>query len=130
MKLRIRGNTVRLRLSRGEIDALARDGHVEDAVEFGPSAGERLVYRIEAKGEASHPTATFAHGGIVITLPATVAVEWARSDRVGVEGEQPVGDGKSLRILVEKDFACLQPRAGEDDTDAFANPSGSAKFSG
>jgi hypothetical protein len=28
----------------------------------------------------------------------------------------------SLQILVEKDFACLTPRKGEDDGDAFPNP--------
>jgi hypothetical protein len=27
-----------------------------------------------------------------------------------------------LRILVEKDWNCLTPRAGEDDSDSFANP--------
>jgi hypothetical protein len=27
-----------------------------------------------------------------------------------------------LRILVEKDFACLAPREGEDESDMFPNP--------
>jgi hypothetical protein len=33
-----------------------------------------------------------------------------------------VGDGKTLRILVEKDFACLTKPPHEDDADAFPNP--------
>ncbi|MGH8167708.1 MAG: DUF7009 family protein [Woeseiaceae bacterium] len=36
-------------------------------------------------------------------------------------GAQPL-DGDELSILVEKDFACLAPREGEDDSDKFPNP--------
>jgi len=32
---------------------------------------------------------------------------------------QAVGD---LRIIVEKDFACLAPRSDEDESDNFAHP--------
>ena len=35
------------------------------------------------------------------------------------------GAAGSLRILVEKDFACLQPRAHEDESDLFPNPDAS-----
>lgn len=30
--------------------------------------------------------------------------------------------GRTLRILIEKDFSCLEPRDGEEDTDTFAHP--------
>ena len=41
---------------------------------------------------------------------------------MGIAAEQPVADGVVLRVLVEKDFACLTVREGEDDEDAFPNP--------
>lgn len=46
--------------------------------------------------------------------------------QIGVDGEQTLGNGRSLRILIEKDFQCLY--AGkrqveyEFDSDAFPNP--------
>ena len=37
-------------------------------------------------------------------------------------GEQVLDDGAKLAILVEKDFACLAPREGEDESDMFPHP--------
>ncbi len=44
MKLRIKGPTLRLRLTQGEIGALASEGLVEERVPF--AAGVQLVYRL------------------------------------------------------------------------------------
>jgi hypothetical protein len=41
---------------------------------------------------------------------------------VGFEAEQSTGGSERLRILVEKDWACLTARDGEEDVDAFPNP--------
>jgi hypothetical protein len=35
---------------------------------------------------------------------------------------QPTASDAELRIVVEKDFACLTAREGEDESDNFANP--------
>jgi len=42
---------------------------------------------------------------------------------VGLEGSQPAG-GEPLRILIEKDFECLDAAPGESQDDAFPNPRG------
>lgn len=117
MKLRVRGDSLRLRLTRGEVEAFGRDGRVEEAVRFG--AGVRLSYALE-RGDAL--SARLDGARVVVTVPADVAREWCDTDRVAIEGSQPVGDGASLRLLVEKDFACLKTRSGESDADAFPNP--------
>lgn len=119
MKLRIRGNSIRLRLSRGEVAAFDRDGRVEDAAQFGP--GARLAYALE-RSAAGRLSARMEGGAVVVTIPDDLAGSWCRTERVGLEGEQPTGDGQTLRILVEKDFACLKTRSGEDEADAFPNP--------
>ena len=111
---------MRLRLARGEVDVFARDGRVEDAVRFGPSA--RLAYALERATDATAVTARFGADGVVVRVPAAVAARWCRDDEVGFEGEQDAGDGATLRILVEKDFTCLKTRSGEDESDAFPNP--------
>jgi hypothetical protein len=122
MKLRIRANTLRLRLSRGEVSELAERGEVREAIAFGPAAGERLGYAIVLSEDAKETSARLSGGSVEVVVPGKLAREWATSETVGFEAEQRVGEGLSLSILVEKDFACLTPRKGEDDTDAFPNP--------
>jgi hypothetical protein len=118
MKLRTRGNSLRLRLTRPEVAAVGRGERLEEVVSFAP--GERLVYALECAGHAVN--ARFAGGCVTVQVPAREAAEWSVSDRVGIEAEQPVEPGVVLRILIEKDFACLTAREGEDDADAFPNP--------
>ena len=50
--------------------------------------------------------------------------EWLSSDRVGFDHLQDV-EGGVVRVLVEKDFACIDRPLGEeaDDAYAFPNPS-------
>lgn len=119
MKLRIRGNSLRLRLSRSEVEAFDRDGRVEDSARFGP--GARLVYALE-RVTGGALSATLRDGRVAVTVPSELADPWCRTDQVGLEAEQPTGDGETLRLLVEKDFTCLKTRSGEDESDAFPNP--------
>ena len=51
-----------------------------------------------------------------------MALAWALTEQVSMEGEQFLDDGGKLTILVEKDFTCLAPREGEDESDMFPNP--------
>jgi hypothetical protein len=122
MKIRMRGNSVRVRLTRGEVARLAAEGRVEEATEFGPGPGGRLVYSLESSDEARGLGARFSEGRIRLTVPADAAERWAASDEVSLESEQQLGVGPSLRILVEKDFACLTKRAGEEDADTYPHP--------
>ena len=122
MKLRIRGNTLRLRLSRSETNELAERGEVRDGIAFGPLAADRLGYSLVASDDAAVTFARLSGSSVEVFAPKALVREWAASDTVGFEAEQAIGDGSFLKILVEKDFACLTPRTGEDDTDAFPNP--------
>lgn len=117
MKLRIRGDSLRLRLTRGEIDRLGDQGRVEQAIHFGPASA--LTYAIEL-AEVDEPIARFEHARITVALPRTRALAWARGDEVGIAAEQALPEG-SLALLIEKDFQCLAPR-GEQDGDAFPHP--------
>ncbi len=119
MKLRIRGDSIRLRLTQSEVKQLADAGRVEESTHFGPD--ERFTYAIVTSGNA-HVEAKLEARTIEVSVPAATARAWATSDSVGIEGSRDLGDGKALRILVEKDFACLTERPHEDDADAFPNP--------
>ena len=119
MKLRIKGDSLRLRLTRSEVDQLATAGQVEDRIHFG--AGSALTYRLSRDTKGRELNASFSAGLIDVRVPAAMAREWCATDEVTLTGVQNTGDA-SLRILVEKDFACLKPRENEDESDHFPHP--------
>jgi hypothetical protein len=122
MKLRVKNNSVRLRLTQAEVARLAENGRVEEAVEFGVQSDQRFVYALEISSETEEIRAKLENNRITIFIPKPQAEGWTQSDRTGMEAAQNIGDGKTLRLLIEKDFACLAPRRGEDDADAFPHP--------
>ncbi|HEV2247037.1 MAG TPA: hypothetical protein VGW37_10345 [Terriglobia bacterium] len=64
----------------------------------------------------------YAHGEIRILIPEGDVLEWVSTEQVGIERVQEIGGNAQLKILVEKDFKCLNARAGEDEGDRFPNP--------
>jgi hypothetical protein len=117
MKLRLRGNSIRFRLTRGEVERLSSEGLVEERV--GVGTGENgLIYALQL-ADVGSPKAEFSEGRLAVLLPRTQAAKWAAGDLVGIEAAD-----RDVRILVEKDFTCLQPRPGEDESDMYNNPAG------
>ncbi len=121
MKLRVRGDSIRLRLTRAEVTTIAEGGLVEESTAFGPSM--QLTYALAIGG--SRVTASFEAGRLEVRLPPDAARAWATGEAIGIEGAQEAGAGRTLRVLVEKDFACLTQRPNEDDGDAYPNPKAS-----
>jgi len=119
MKLRIKGAALRLRLTRSEIEALAQHGLVEERVPFAANAS--LIYRLWCDPAAREISAAFRDGVIEVRIPPDAARQWCGSDLVTLAREQPLPQG-ALQITLEKDFACLTPRAGEDESDNFPHP--------
>lgn len=119
MKLRIRGNSVRIRLSQSEVAHLAAGKRIEQMTQF--SSASSFVSSIETSSEATSPTATFDGLRMAVCLPPNQVSQWAESGLVSIEAVQSTGDGRNLQLLIEKDFECLHSRA-EGDTDAFPNP--------
>jgi hypothetical protein len=123
MKLRLRGNSVRLRLDRRDIERLTDKGRVDDAIRFGP--GLVFSYAVEAgPAPRGYPMAHYTDGHLTICIDPDDADEWLAGDHVGFDHQQPV-EGGVVRVLLEKDFACIDRPAGEeaDDAYAFPNPS-------
>ena len=118
MKIRILDDSIRLRLDRGEVDQIASGAAVAGETRF-PS-GASFGYALRAGGQAAH--AEFGPQGIVVTLPTERLSNWAGVDEdVSIREELALADG-GLKILVEKDFECLEPREGESQANRFANP--------
>lgn len=116
MKLRIRGNSLRLRITRLELEQLASAGQVVESVPF--PGGAELRYTLTVDPAAGTLTAAYGNNVIDVRIPGAAFREWQREDQASLRA---TGD---LTILVEKDFACLVAREGEDDSNAFAHPAG------
>ncbi len=114
MKLRIRENSIRLRLTKSEVAEFAEKGLVENQTEFGKSA---FIYALKSSDSAQNLQAEFENGRIEILIPQTIAKNWTNTEEVGISGETG-----TLKILIEKDFACLSEREGEDESDSFPHP--------
>jgi len=117
MKLRIRGSSIRLRLTRGDLATLDGTGAVAEALHF--PGGARFVYTLR-RSDAWR--ADLGSAGLCVDVPAMALSRWLSPDEVALAAELPLPDGGVLRLLVEKDFPCLTTRPGEDDGDAFARP--------
>ncbi len=119
MKIRIKGDSIRLRLTQTEVKDLNATGNVEDAVHFSPNA--KLTYRV-MRSTSGDISCSFTNDCISLSIPSNELNAWANSEQVSIESESQIDDGRVLRILLEKDFACLTVRQHEDESDMFPNP--------
>jgi hypothetical protein len=122
MKLRIRGDSIRLRLKVSEVDRIAAGESIVEETHFPDSV---LTYRLEVS-ENGGITTKFNDGNLVVRLPRADVEDWAGSDKVSLVSEQKLGDAGTLSLLIEKDFKCLEPghhRDCVDDEDTFPHPS-------
>ena len=119
MKLRIKGSSIRLRLTQTEVKEIAEGRACVEELCFAP--GKSLKYSLVGTTEAAE-NVEYSGTSLCVQIPQKDLVRWASSEEVGIEFFQENGESDQLKILVEKDFACLKPREGEDDSDAFPNP--------
>lgn len=118
MKLRIKGNSIRLRLTQTDVSKFITDGKLVETVEFGDDSEPKFYYELLVSETAENVRAAFNNGTISVLVPKNTAEDWANTERVGIVGDE----NSKLKILIEKDFACLAPRLGEDESDNFPHP--------
>ena len=105
---------------RGEVETLHKQGLVSAKTGF--PGGRQFRYEVESSPASVTPAAFFSDNVLTVRLPEATVLAWATTEQVSIEGEQGLVDGENLRILVEKDFACLAPREGEDESDMYPHP--------
>ncbi len=118
MKIRIKGNSVRFRLTQSEVKQLSETGSVQEVTEFG---GSTFHYRVQLMKGIQNLQAAYAQNEIVLSIPETDGKDWFQKEAVGFEHEMPLPEGKKLHLLVEKDFTCLE-NTSEDQSDNYPNP--------
>jgi hypothetical protein len=120
MKLRLRGDSLRFRLSKSEVTSLRDQGWWESACSLTPAGDAGLVYRVES-APVEKPSVRYEHGPrtvVTAVLPAAEVKQWSDSSQVGLYFDESWG----LKVAIEKDFQCLDPRRDEDESDSYDNP--------
>lgn len=112
MKIRIKGNAIRYRLTKKDVEYFSNNGYIEEIVDFG---NQTLTYALQRYSQNSI-LAIFEKNKITLFMPVTMANEWYLTDKVGFES---LNNGLSL--LIEKDFKCLD-NVAEDQSDNYPNP--------
>ena len=122
MKLRIKGNSLRLRLTQSEIQEFQEKGIVQEVIKFGITPLQRMNYIIQ-QFDGKEVIASFDSNTMTVNVPKPIAENWVTTNQVGVENRMEINNEEDLFILIEKDFQCLKPRPGEDESEMFPNPS-------
>ncbi len=118
MKIRIKGNTLRFRLTQSEVAYFTEHGYLEEKTEFGEAV---LTYAIKNSNSDPVLKATFNGNKICLLIPEEQANKWTQTNVVGLQNEQEIGNEKKLFLLLEKDFKCLD-ETSEDQSDNYPNP--------
>jgi hypothetical protein len=118
MKIRIKGNSVRYRLSKTDIDILTATGYHEEQTSFGTTV---LKYALQRKEGAEELSADYSDNMITTYIPASFLQGWDKNDVIGIDARMPVGEAGTLYLLIEKDFKCLDDTT-EDQSDNYDNP--------
>ncbi|HAW19536.1 MAG TPA: hypothetical protein DCX14_05065 [Flavobacteriales bacterium] len=119
VKIRIKDNSLRLRLTQSEVDNFKSNKRVESVIAFPNNA--RLIYSLHW-GLAEDYSVGFDANTINIVVPNAAGEKWLEPTEVGMETNLNLPKDQSLRVLIEKDFACLTERVEEDESDNFPNP--------
>ena len=112
MKLRIKSDSLRYRLTRTDVDILAKEGYLEDQISF---TGHPLIYSLQLT-EGQELTSSFINNKITLCMSHKMVDELLHTDKVGFENMD-----EKLHLLIEKDFVCLDEVA-EDQSDNYPNP--------
>ena len=122
MKLRIKGNSLRLRVTPSDVERLLRSREIQEHVQFTAIPSDRLTYEVVSSSSEAKTTVAYRPGNITVSVPEGQLKNWAGSNDVGVYAEVALGDDQVLTVAIEKDFACLDLSDAENE-DTFPNPS-------
>ncbi|MCF3110650.1 hypothetical protein LL912_17840 [Niabella sp. CC-SYL272] len=113
MKIRIKDNSIRFRLTKSEVADLGQKGFVKSVTQFKTGL---FSYSIERTDE-NEMDAAFVENQIVLKLPKAMIHELVNTERIGYEAQSG-----AVKLLVEKDFVCID-NTTEDQSDNYPNPS-------
>ena len=119
MKIRIKGNSLRIRISKTEVDTFCKEGKLTERTEFGDGS---FLYNLVSVNSEGNLDADYKDGAVTMYVPAHLIADWDTNNVVGFDYTKPLPGGDGLFLLLEKDFKCIDNTVGEDQSDNFDNP--------
>jgi hypothetical protein len=118
MKIRIQGNSIRYRLRQPEVENFKKYGSVTEVIRLGKASTDQLRFILQ-RSTCNEMRVQFENATTIIHVPQPMADTWTDSDLVGFDAIVEIDNG--LKVLVEKDFKCLDG-SDEDNVGAYPNP--------
>ena len=120
MKLRIKDNSLRIRLTRSEVLQLSQTGIIEASTPF---ANGHFRYAIRALADIRELDAHITPFSIEMLVPSDFSSKWPYNNEVSLRSTLSLTNQQELKLLLEKDFVCLDD-TDEDQSDNYDNPNG------
>ena len=120
MKIRIQGNSIRYRLKEPEVADFKKYGSITETIQLGEEAHQQLHFQLHTS-DKNTITINFSSNITILEVPREMAHKWTETDLVGFDAIIDIGRDKALKVLVEKDFKCLDGNESENEG-AYPNP--------
>ena len=118
MKIRIKGNSIRLRLTKTDVADLKEKGMVSEKTVF--DSETIFHYSLYVDADSKEINAKFSDQTIEIFLPEKEAKILIDTEQITIENSQYNGEKDQLFLLIEKDLQCLDSTS-EDQSDMYEN---------
>lgn len=118
MKIRIKGDSVRFRLTQSEVKSLSTNGEIYDSTNFG---GQVFNYGVILNSDTNQLQISFENNRVTLEMPETTGKVWFQNDIITYDHTIKTTSGNELYLLLEKDFTCLDNTI-EDQSDNYPNP--------
>ncbi len=118
MKVRIKGNSIRLRLSTKDVLSFQQTHEIVDTTQF--PGGTSLSYRLSTSLSCMFYEAVFSDNCIDLKIPYADFRTLTDTNEEGISGHVPINASEHLQLDIEKDFACVG-RSEEANADTFPN---------
>lgn len=118
MKLRIKGNSIRLRLTKTDVKNLKEKGMVREETIFDTETAFKYVLYSDSNSEKIN--AKFSKDTIEVFLPEKETKILTETEEITVKNKEYNGTKGELFILIEKDLQCLDDTF-EDQNDMYEN---------
>jgi hypothetical protein len=100
MKIRIKGNSLRYRLTRPEVEQFHKTGYLEEKIDF---VGNSLHYCLCTRNQEKL-SASFYDNQITVYIPDSGIEEWKTTEQIGFEGEMELEGTEENSIYWSKRF--------------------------
>jgi hypothetical protein len=118
MKIRIKDNSIRYRLTKTEVKQLCTQYFITSQTVL---ASNTLTYNIQVQDNIENLSADFVANTITLFFPKVDADAWYENEIITHQHTIKTINGSLLKLVLEKDFVCLD-HSDEDQSDNYANP--------